>query len=516
MIQIINYCIDFGIKLEHDRTIIDQTISHLRIDSRTVQQNDVFIARCGLHQNGQDFITQALEKGAIAIICKGDKSGVSLQLQQNKSILFIQVIDLDAFLLDFVEWFYDYPSQKMPLIGVTGTNGKTTITQLICQWSALLDQKSGSIGTLGYSFSGTLIEGENTTPDLVKIDDWLDYCASKKADLVVMEISSHGLALNRVKPLHFAIVIFSNLTRDHLDFHQTLEAYEQAKWSLFTPDQAELKVASVAQKIINIDDEVGKRWAQKLPEAMQVSIDPNQLSTLKERSVLTQSIAPFIGVKQLNFNQGIEIEFESNFGSGVLSTSLIGEFNASNLLLAFVALLLCGYSLPDLLKTATKLKSICGRMESFKLSNQALAVVDYAHTSDALEKALQTLKTHCKGQIWTIFGCGGNRDRGKRTLMAQVAERLSEQVILTDDNPREEDPDQIIAEIKTGFGTLEPTVIRDRKAAIEYGLTQLKANDALLIAGKGHEDYQIIGTTKYPFSDQAVILNWMEQKHDHH
>lgn len=506
--EIATYCDSFFLKSEQNLIIADQKITHLKIDSRTIQANDLFVARSGIHLNGNHFILQAIEKGAVAIFCEGQQDQVSLKIIQNKPILYCEFINLDEFLPNFTEWFYDFPSRKMPLIGVTGTNGKTTITQLISQWSNLLKVKSGSIGTLGYSFSDVLVEGKNTTPDLIEIEDWLDYCISQQAEFVVMEISSHGLALNRVKPLHFDIAIFTNLTRDHLDFHSTLEAYEEAKWGLFSSNEAELKVKSVAQKIINIDDEVGKNWATKLPDAMLVSIDSNQLSSLKKSS------PRFMCAKTVNYKNGIEIELESHLGSGILSTSLIGEFNASNLLLAFSALLLQGYCIDELLKTASMLTPICGRMQSFVLQNKALAIVDYAHTPDALEKALKTIKMHSKGKIITVFGCGGNRDKGKRILMGQVADYLSDEVIVTDDNPREEDPDQIILDIKTGFTKLTPIIIRDRTKAIEYGLSQLKAGDALLIAGKGHENYQIIGTTKHSFSDQLVILNWMEQQND--
>lgn len=514
LIQVAQYCDPMFCDLLQATNEKDHKIRHLRIDSRKIQTNDIFIARQGQKQNGSNYIAQAIKNGAKVIICNREnqakesvdlKNKVRIEMIHQTPILFCEWANFDMALPNFVEWFYDAPSQKLPLIGITGTNGKTTITQLIQQWAKLLGKKVGTIGTLGYSLDSEILAGTNTTPDLVEIDDWLAYCLNKQADSVAMEVSSHGLALERVQSLHFETAVFTNLTRDHLDFHQTLEAYAQAKWGLFSDKQTELKVASVNHKVIQIDDEVGQVWAEKLPDSLIVSIDPKKYEDIKKQHQY------FVCATKLDFKTGVCVHFDSHLGEGILSTSLMGAFNASNLLLAFAALLTLNYPFESLVKFSAKLIPICGRMETFKLANNAIAIVDYAHTPDALEKALKAIKTHAKSRILTLFGCGGNRDKGKRKLMAQVAEQLSDIVILTDDNPREEESACILGEIKQGFEKMQPIVIADRKQAIEYGLTELQSDDVLLIAGKGHEDYQIIGTTKHPFSDQLVIVNWIKQ-----
>lgn len=477
----------------NDLAFENQCVSHLKIDSRDIEKGDLFIAKTGSAQRGEDFIHQALERGAIAILTEGAIESIELKSHRGVSFLHCTQPQLNAFLPSFIDWFYESPSQKMALVGVTGTNGKTTIAQLIAQWGKLLGKKTGSIGTLGFGLEQSVIEGQNTTPDLAQTEDWLAHCLAQQVDLVAMEVSSHGLAQDRVQPLHFKVGIFTNLTRDHLDFHSTFEAYEQAKWRFFSDHRVE-------HKIINIDDEIGKQWQQKCAKAMLISTQKSQLSALK------QSGNPFICAVKMTLLNGAHVEFESHLGSGRFETKLMGEFNVNNVLLALSAMLALGFSLPALLKTAPQLTPICGRMEHFFLPNQAIAVVDYAHTPDALEKALKTLRSHCQGTLWVIFGCGGNRDKGKRALMAQVAEEYSDAIILTNDNPREEEAQSILKDIEAGFKQKMPILIADRAEAIAYGLAQLQAGDALLVAGKGHEDYQIIGKTKYPFSDQAEIL----------
>lgn len=295
----------------------------------------------------------------------------------------------------------------------------------------------------------------------------------------------------RVKALSFAAGVFTNLSRDHLDYHGTMEEYANAKLTLFTEHQC-------GHAVINVDDVVGAAWAKQLNNALAVSLKP---TTEFSQSVYANHIA--------YAESGITIEFDGKFGEGTLHAPLIGEFNAANLMLAFTTLLSLGFSKQDLLATAGQLQPVLGRMELFQADDNAKVVVDYAHTPDALEKALQALRVHCHGELWAIFGCGGDRDAGKRPMMAEIAERLGDKVVLTDDNPRSEDPALIMKDMLAGLTKpAEAIVQHDRFKALSYALEHASSQDIILLAGKGHEDYQILnsGTIHYSDRESAMTL----------
>ncbi|MGX3021398.1 UDP-N-acetylmuramoyl-L-alanyl-D-glutamate--2,6-diaminopimelate ligase [Ursidibacter sp. B-7004-1] len=474
-------------------------LNQMTLDSRQVQQGDLFIALKGHNVDGRQFIGKAIEQGAAIILSEADDEIDEAELDSKfakynldrTACKVIAMPKLAQHLSAIAGSFYQQPSHKIELVGITGTNGKTTTAQLFAQWRNLLGGKSAVMGTIGNGLYGAVQEAINTTGSAIEIQRNLASFVEQGADFCAMEVSSHGLAQYRAEALDFDLAIFTNLSRDHLDYHNTMEEYAQAKFRLF--DELNTK-----QQVINADDEIGQQWLSQLPNAVTVSIDSQKL--------LSQN--RWVKATKVDYTlQGATIEFASSWGNGSLNSRLIGAFNVSNLLTAFAGLLALGYDLQKLVETAPLLNGVCGRMECLvSEENQAenpMVIVDYAHTPDALEKALDAARLHCEGELWCVFGCGGDRDTGKRPLMARIAEQNADKVIVTDDNPRTEDPDVIFADIMQGFK--KPNKVQQmhiRQYAIETAIAQAEPKDVVLIAGKGHEDYQIIGTRKYHFSDQ--------------
>jgi UDP-N-acetylmuramoyl-L-alanyl-D-glutamate--2,6-diaminopimelate ligase len=398
--------------------------------------------------------------------------------------------DLPAHLSALAGYFYDQPAKKLELVGITGTNGKSTTALLVANWRTLLGGKAGVMGTIGNGLFGNLIEAENTTGSAIQVQANLAALQEQGADLVAMEVSSHGLVQHRVAALPFAAAVFTNLSRDHLDYHGTMEAYGAAKEQL-------LQLVDEPNAVINRDDELGSKWLEKYSSAVAFSVN-GPIENHSGRQLTAQ---------QLDFHQqGFRAQINSSWGNGVLSAPLLGRFNASNVLAAMGVMLVLGYDFDELLATAPKLQPVTGRMECFGGGDAPLAVVDYAHTPDALDKALQALRVHCKGQLWCLVGCGGDRDRGKRPMMAAMAEQYADRVILTDDNPRTEEPARIMADMVAGLR--DPAAVQvehDRVKAINLAIRQASKQDIILVAGKGHEDYQIIGTDKRHYSDRETV-----------
>lgn len=462
-------------------------VSELELDSRKVQPGTTFVALVGHVVDGRKFIASAIEKGANAVIAQACdvKAHGTIDIIDDIPVVYLDA--LDKCLSEIAGQLYTYPDMK--LIGVTGTNGKTTITQLIAQWIGLVGSKAAVMGTTGNGFLDDLKEAANTTGNAVEIQHTLAALAEHQAQYTALEVSSHGLIQGRVKSLSFAAGVFTNLSRDHLDYHGTMEEYANAKLTLFTQHQCD-------QAIINVDDEVGAAWAKQLTNAIAVSLAP---TTEFEHALWASQVA--------YAESGITIRFDGQFGEGTLHAPLIGEFNAANLMLAFATLLSLGFDKSDLLATAAQLQPVLGRMELFQAEHRAKVVVDYAHTPDALEKALQALRVHCDGQLWAIFGCGGDRDAGKRPMMAEIAERLGDKVVLTDDNPRSEDPVFIVKDMLAGLSKpAEAIVQHDRFKALSYALENAAPQDIILLAGKGHEDYQIRNGETIHYSDRESAM----------
>lgn len=459
------------------------TVTSLELDSRKIRAGDTFVAMIGQQTDGRRFIDTAIANGANAVIASACSQHAHASLEYRGDVPVVFVEQLDMQLSAIAGKLYPHP--QMRLIGVTGTNGKTTITQLIAQWLQLLGESAAVMGTTGNGFLHNLQPAANTTGSAVEVQKTLATLAQQGAQTTALEVSSHGLVQGRVKDLNFAAGVFTNLSRDHLDYHGTMEAYAQAKMSLFTEHQCQ-------QAIINVDDPIGVQWFAELERGIAVSL---QLQPSAERT---------LWATRVDYAQsGITLEFDGCFGTGRFQAPLIGEFNATNLMLALATLLSLGFDKQALLDSAAQLQPVLGRMELFQAPGRAKVVVDYAHTPDALEKALQALRVHCQGKLWAIFGCGGDRDKGKRPMMAEIAERLGDRVILTDDNPRSEDGSQIIADMLAGLTSPQLAIVEhDRFKALQHALQHAHADDIILLAGKGHEDYQVLSHQTIHYSDR--------------
>lgn len=458
-------------------------VTDLQLDSRRVQVASTFVAIVGHAIDGREFIHKAIAQGANAVIAQADNSHPHGEIKHVDGIPIVYVANLG----EHLSWLGRqlYGAHKNQAIGVTGTNGKTTISQLIAQWLTLLKTPAAVMGTTGNGFLDALEPAINTTGNAIEIQQTLSQLSQQGAQYTALEVSSHGLVQGRVKAVDFVACVFSNLSRDHLDYHGTMEDYAAAKKQLFTEHKR-------GAAIINVDDEVGRCWATSLENVIGVSLFSQPQTA---RAVWAQQVE--------YADSGIVIHFSGSWGEGILHTPLIGEFNACNVLLAFTTLLSLGIDKDLLMTTAPALQAVIGRMELFHRVGQAKVVIDYAHTPDALEKALSALRIHCQGRLWAIVGCGGDRDRGKRPVMARVAEQFADQVILTDDNPRSESPDQIIADMQAGLMHPQQCQIEhSRFEALSLALAHSASDDIILLAGKGHEDYQIIGDKRVHYSDR--------------
>lgn len=481
----------------------DRNITGLNLDSRMVCPGEVFLALAGTQTHGEIYIESALQKGAIAVLKETSVPGFDI-LPNN--ILCIHIPHLSQQVGEIAARFYDYPSHDMKVIGVTGTNGKTSITHAIAN---LLHTHipCGLLGTLGYGIYGALHAGSHTTPDAIRLQALLAQIKTQNVQHLAMEVSSHALAQGRVNGITFDTAIFTNLSRDHLDYHQTMMQYGEAKQRLFT--MPGLKTA-----IINKDDAFGQTILDTLPK----TVTPFTYSLHDKNADIYAKIHRFD-------TQGTTLDIYTPFGHGQGNSPWFGQFNVSNLLATLTVLLNLGFSLPQLLSQLSHLRAVPGRMERFGAIDQPTIIVDYAHTPDALEKALLALQEHLKiangkksipnsqnsQNLWCVFGCGGNRDRGKRQLMGEVAQRYADKVIITDDNPRHESSQTIIDDILQGCPN--PTaVIPNREQAIRYAVQHANPRDMVLIAGKGHEEYQQIGDERLPFSDRTLVNSLLNEE----
>lgn len=461
--------------------VAEREVSGLAIDSRSVKPGDLFLALPGETVDGRKFIDSAIAAGAAAVAYE---SGDGFQAR-DVTVPAIGVANLRAVLGTIASRFYDAPSKKLIVIGVTGTNGKTTCTQLLAQALDRAPRRCAVIGTIGSGFPGTLNESLHTTPDAPAVHRLLREFLGAGAGFVSMEVSSHALDQGRVNDVAFDLAVFTNLTRDHLDYHGDMQRYGAAKASLF-------EVPGLKHAVINRDDEFGRALLEKLKGRVTT------LSYgLEGGDVTVRSIAPTPG--------GLALHVVTPKGEAKFEAPLFGRFNAYNLLAVLATLLLLDLPLADAIERLRHARPVAGRAERFGgHGGRPLVIVDYAHTPDALEKILASLREHTRGKLVCVFGCGGDRDRGKRPLMGALAERLADEVIVTDDNPRSEAPERIIEDIRVGMQHA-PQVIRDRAQAIAAAIANTGADDVVLVAGKGHEDYQQIGSTRLPYSDRVAV-----------
>ena len=466
------------------------SLTDVTLDSRQVRPGGAFLACRGERRHGLDFAVDVARRGAAAIVWEPD--GVHQPPRFASDIVLAEVPSLSERASLIAHRFFAAPSHRLDVVGVTGTNGKTTCAWLLAQALTACELPSAYMGTLGTAFGGELARGEMTTPDAVTVQRELAAFAARGARSAAMEVSSHGLAQGRVNAVHFDAAVFTNLTRDHLDFHGDMQRYGAAKASLFEREGVRLRV-------FNVDDEFGAQLAARPAFLGRIACSRSTGAAPAGRFVLAQDIR--FGAS------GTRFRLASSFGDAEVSTALLGEFNVDNVLAVLAVLLGSGIALPRAVHALASLTAPSGRLEVITRAGAPLVVVDYAHTPDALEKALQVLRRHCAGRLVTVFGCGGDRDRGKRPQMGAIAARLADAVVLTDDNPRTEPAEQIIAQILAGCaGSATPvTVQRDRRVAIAAAIRGAQAGDVVLVAGKGHESVQIIGAEQHPFSDQAEV-----------
>ncbi len=465
----------------------DPVITGIALDSRKVQPGDLFLALRGSRVDGCEFINAAIERGAAAVL-RESPAGSDIEIR--RQIPLIPIADLGQCAGAIAARFHGAPSNAMQVIGITGTNGKTSCSHFLAQ--ALGDGVSPAavIGTLGSGLFGDLRESCNTTPDPVTLQSQLALFRDKGARYAVMEVSSHALEQGRVLGVCFDTAVFTNLSRDHLDYHGSMASYGAAKRKLFT-------MPGLRRAVINADDEFGRELLNSLPVGIS-----RCGYTLEGRSGAAVTVAG----TELNLSpHGLRMKVQTPWGNCELNSPLLGRFNASNLLAVLSTLLMLDVPLEHALSRLSRLAPVPGRMDSFGGNKRPLVVVDYAHTPEALEQVLITLRDHGK-QLWCVFGCGGDRDRGKRPLMGAVAGKYAEHVVITDDNPRAEDPGVIVADILAGIpDSSEVTVCHNRATAIFTAVQLASAQDVVLVAGKGHEQFQQIGDEKYSFSDRNAV-----------
>lgn len=479
----------------------DCEIHGLSQDTRILKAGDLFFAYPGHLTDGRKYISEAVQKGAAAIITIADGSNSFIDHQNLYSIPILFLDNLNARLGDIAAKFYDHPAQNMTLIGVTGTNGKTTCAHFIAACVAKAYQRCGVIGSISNGYYDTFgyhtlhhNSYHLTTPHAFEIHYLLSLFKQHRIQKVVIEISSHALDQYRINGLVFQIAAFTNLSHDHLDYHPTMDHYAKTKKRLFEMPQLEYAV-------FNIDDPYGKKWQGLFANHTSVYRYTMQaLTNTKHRQNLCSA--------QLLSNpaNAIYAYLKTPWGQGYLKNSkLVGQFMLSNLLLVMTVLGILNIPFQESLWYLKNLEPVKGRMEKLGgTHDKPMIVIDYAHTPDALQTALQTLKP-TTGFLWCIFGCGGNRDRKKRPLMGSIAEHYADRVILTQDNPRYENSQQIIEDILAGLKNPTHAMIQsNRQEAIYFAIKQAQPQDIILIAGKGHEDYQIVGDTELPFNDYAV------------
>ena len=480
--------------------VADIEIIDITSNSRTVGQGCLFIALRGINSQGIDFAKDAVKSGAVAVMYDAqDEYCVRRVALLSKQVAthWIGIEGLDRVNGEVVSRFYGDPGRYLKIIGITGTDGKTSVTHLIAQALVQLGKKVASIGTLGYGIGIELDPASHTTPDAVTLQSYLHQFHQQKCDYVIMEVSSHALQQYRVSGCQFDIAVLTNLGRDHLDYHQDMDQYASAKGRLF-------REFDLSARVINTDDEFGRQLSHEFKSGgmIRYSASPSAKKGDAEVYLLNSKVTA----------QGLEVHVATPIGEIHASTALMGAFNIDNILACISSLVASGLELPQIQWAVTGLQPIPGRMEKFSGgSNRATAVIDFAHTEQALRACLTTSRDYTSGQLWCVFGCGGDRDQGKRQGMGRAAEELADRIIITDDNPRTEDPQQIVSEIQKGLMHPDKAcVLHNRQAAIEYALTEAKIGDLVVIAGKGHEAEQIIGHQRFPFSDRQVVERFMQ------
>ncbi|MCD4779336.1 MAG: UDP-N-acetylmuramoyl-L-alanyl-D-glutamate--2,6-diaminopimelate ligase [Candidatus Omnitrophica bacterium] len=466
----------------------DWDIPGIKCDSRQVQSGDLFVALIGRHLDGHKFIQQALSKGARVIILSDRKAGM---YQSQGDVLFLGAPDPRPYLGMIANNFYQTSTQNIKVIGVTGTNGKTTITYLIESILRAYGQEAGLIGTIKHKIGANEFVARNTTPGVLENHHYLSLLSQQKVPYCLMEVSSHALDQGRVDQIDFDTAVYTNLTSEHLDYHADMDAYFEAKAKLFQ----QLSPDSFA--VINKDDDYSARMLKET-QAQVFTYGCHRQADFQAQDI------------ELDVS-GISFQLKTDKGLVSFRSSLFGSFNVYNILAAIAVGLIEGVSMDLIVQSIRQVEGIPGRMQRVQHDRDFFIFIDYAHTQDALRNVLENIRRVCKRRIILVFGCGGDRDRSKRAPMGTVASRLADYVYVTNDNPRTEDPEKIIRDIIPGLENDDYEIVIDRKQAIEKALCEAKKDDVLLIAGKGHETYQIVHQEYREFNESKIIQDILEK-----
>jgi UDP-N-acetylmuramoyl-L-alanyl-D-glutamate--2,6-diaminopimelate ligase len=467
----------------------DRAVESIAYDSRRVQRDGLFVALRGEKSDGHNFVDQAIEKGATVIVAE--------RAEKNSRATSVVVENTRSAMADLAARFYNYPARKLKLAGVTGTNGKTTTTFLIKHICEKAGMRCGLLGTVRYEIGERVLPAARTTPESLDLQELLAQIRDAGCKAAAMEVSSHALALERVRDIEWDAAVFTNLTQDHLDFHGTMENYFEAKAKLFKQlPRQEKKTKPIA--VINIDDRYGQKLIAKIDNKV---------------SVVTFGTGLKADFRSSNYRMefgGTSYQLDARGKSYLVRVPLIGRFNVANSVAALAAANALGIGLREAVLSLGKSPQVPGRLEMVPAKRQFQVFVDYAHTPDALLNVLKTLRELEPRKLIVVFGCGGNRDREKRPLMAAVADQNADYAIITSDNPRKEDPDEIITEIEKGFRGNHFEKITERAAAISRAIDLAQSRDIVLIAGKGHENYQEFADHTVPFEDIQVARRAIE------
>jgi len=470
---------------------VDRTVESIAYDSRRVQRNGLFVALRGEKVDGHEFIEQAIEKGATAILSERE--------EKQARATCVMVENTRTAMADLAAAFYGFPVRKLKLAGVTGTNGKTTTTFLIKHICEKAGLRCGLIGTVRYEIGERILPATRTTPESLDLQELFAQIVNAGCKAAAMEVSSHALALERTRGLEWDTAVFTNLTQDHLDFHGTMEDYFDAKAKLFTQLVAQQKKRKPVA-VVNIDDRYGEQLLNRID---------------KKISVVTYGMGARADFRASNYRTefgGTSYQLDAKGKSYLVRVPLIGRFNVANSLAALAAANALGVGLREAVLSLAKSPQVPGRLEAVPAKRQFQVFVDYAHTPDALLNVLKTLRELAPRRLIVVFGCGGDRDRQKRPLMAGVVDQNSDHAIITSDNPRKENPDAIIAEVEKGFRSNHYEKVTDRTAAITRAIELAQPRDVVLIAGKGHENYQEFADHTVPFDDIQVARRALENR----